>query len=79
MNEALCADRVIVMNDGRIILDGVPDEVFSHVEELKSVGLGVPQAAELMYSLSKNGIEIGKITGDENKCAQKLFDLINEK
>ncbi len=79
MNEALCADRVIVMSDGRIILDGVPDEVFSHVEELKSVGLGVPQAAELMYSLSKNGIEIGKITGDENKCAQKLFDLINEK
>lgn len=79
MNEALCADRVIVMNDGRIMLDGTPDGVFSHVEELKSAGLGVPQAAELMYSLSGMGIDVGKITGDENKCAQKLFELINGK
>ncbi len=79
MNEALCADRVIVMNDGRIMLDGTPDEVFSHIEELRAAGLGVPQAAELMYSLSGMGIDVGKITGDENKCAQKLFELINGK
>ena len=55
MEEAENADRVIVMNDGEIIDDGTPKEIFKNVEKLKQVGLDVPQATELLYELSKNG------------------------
>lgn len=58
MEEAEKADRVIVMNDGKIIDDGTPSEVFKNVEKLKSVGLDVPQTTELLYELSKNGFNV---------------------
>lgn len=58
MEEAEKADRVVVMNDGVIIDDGTPKEIFKNVEKLKGVGLDVPQTTELLYELSKNGIEI---------------------
>lgn len=58
MDEAACADRVIVMNSGKIIMDGTPKQVFSHVDEIKSLGLDVPQVAELMYELRKEGIDV---------------------
>lgn len=53
MEEAAQADRVIVMDDGNILLDDTPAEVFSHVEEMKTVGLDVPQVTELVYELQK--------------------------
>ena len=55
MEEAQNADRVLVMNDGEIIADDVPKVIFSDVERLKKVGLDVPQTAELLYNLKKNG------------------------
>ncbi len=55
MNEAVEADRVIVMNSGEIIADGTPKEIFSEVEKLQSVSLAVPQVAELMYLLEQDG------------------------
>ena len=55
MEEAQIADRVLVMNDGEIIADDVPKVIFSDVERLKRVGLDVPQTAELLYKLKKNG------------------------
>ena len=58
MEEAENADRVIVMNDGEIIDDGTPKEIFKNVEKLKQVGLDVPQATELLYELSKNGFRV---------------------
>lgn len=58
MEEAENADRVIVMNDGEIIGDGTPKEIFKNVEKLKQVGLDVPQATELLYELSKNGFRV---------------------
>ena len=58
MEEAEKADRVIVMNDGGIISDGTPSEIFKNVEKLKSVGLDVPQTTELLYELSKNGFNV---------------------
>ena len=58
MEEAENADRVIVMNDGRIIADDVPKVIFSDVKTLKSVGLDVPQTAELLYSLKENGFPV---------------------
>lgn len=57
MDEAVCADRVIVMNTGSIIMDGTPKQVFSRVDEIKSLGLDVPQVAELMHELRKEGFD----------------------
>lgn len=79
MNEALLAKRVLVIEDGRFIFDGTPEDVFSHVDELKKTGLGVPQAASLMYSLKKSGVYDGKILSDEKKCAKELYQLVNGK
>ena len=58
MEEAENADRVIVMNDGEIIADDKPKVIFSDVERLKKVGLDVPQTAELLYDLKKNGFAV---------------------
>lgn len=58
MEEAEFADRVIVMNDGEIIDDGKPSEIFKNVERLHSVGLDVPQTTELLYELSKKGFSV---------------------
>ena len=55
MEEAEKADRVIVMNDGVVISDGTPKEIFKNVSQLKTVGLDVPQTTELLYQLSQNG------------------------
>lgn len=55
MNEAVEADRIIVMNRGEIIADGTPKQIFSEVEKLMSVSLTVPQVAELMYMLEQDG------------------------
>ena len=58
MEEAISADRVIVMEEGRIVLEGPPREVFSHVTLLKQIGLDVPQIVELAYELNKEGWSI---------------------
>ena len=58
MNEAVEADRIIVMNEGEIIADGTPKEIFSQVERLKSVSLAVPQVTELMYLLEQDGFDM---------------------
>ena len=55
MDEAVRAGRVVVMDDGKILMDGTPREVFSHVAQLKQVGLDVPQAAELADALNREG------------------------
>ncbi len=58
MEEAIRADRVIVIDEGRVLLDGTPREVFSSVEMLKKIGLDVPQVTELMLELQKSGIAL---------------------
>ena len=58
MEEAADADRVVVMNDGAIVTDGSPREVFGEVEKLKAVGLDVPQTTELLFRLQKSGFEL---------------------
>ena len=58
MEEAENADRVLVMNDGEIITDGKPSDVFQNVEMLKSVGLDVPQTTELLYALKQKGFSV---------------------
>ena len=58
MDEAVKADRVVVMNEGSVALDGTPEEVFSHIELLKSIGLAVPKPMELAVSLRESGIDL---------------------
>ena len=61
MDEAVKADRVVVMNDGKVELDGTPAEVFSHIELLKSIGLAIPKPMELAVSLKENGIDLKEL------------------
>ena len=67
MEEAVLADRVIVLNDGKIEFDDSPKKVFSNVERLRELGLSVPQVTELSYLLKNEGIEISTdiLTNDE--------------
>lgn len=58
MEEAVEADRIIVMDNGKIITEGVPRDVFSNVEKMKNIGLDVPQMTELSHELCKNGVNI---------------------
>lgn len=59
MDEAVNADRVIVMNDGVVVFDGTPEEVFKNTEELKKIGLSVPKPLELALELKKEGYDLG--------------------
>lgn len=67
MDETVDADRIIVMNDGKAVLDGTPAEVFKKGDYLKSVGLDVPKALELSSSLKSEGINLGEniLTADD--------------
>jgi energy-coupling factor transport system ATP-binding protein len=58
MDEAVEADRIIVMEAGKVVMEGTPAEVFSQVEKLKAIGLDVPQVTELAYLLRKEGVDI---------------------
>lgn len=78
MEEAENADRVIVMNDGEIIEDSTPREVFKNVERLKSVGLDVPQTTELLYTLNKNGFNINTNIISINEAAMEIKRTLEE-
>lgn len=67
MEEAIDAHRVLVMEEGQVVLEGSPKEIFIKVEELKSLGLDVPQITELAFELRKEGIDIppGLLTAEE--------------
>ena len=76
MEEAVRADRVIVVSDGRTVLDGTPREVFSDVEKIKSLGLDVPQATELAYKLHKSGFPVDYNVLNETECAQSVLKAL---
>jgi len=58
MDEAVDADRIVVMEQGEIVLEGTPKQVFSQVDKMKSFGLDIPQVTELSYKLRNRGIDI---------------------
>ncbi|HSH36368.1 energy-coupling factor transporter ATPase [Schnuerera sp.] len=58
MDEAVEADRIMVMEQGEIVMEGRPREIFSQVEKIKELGLDVPQVTELAYELKKEGIKV---------------------
>lgn len=79
MDEAVKADRVIVMDEGKIILDGAPREVFTHIDTLKKVGLDVPEATELSLLLNKQGIKIKNDVLDIDELFDCIVGLMEDK
>lgn len=76
MEEAVLADRVIVMDDGNILTEGTPHEVFSQVEMLKKHRLDVPQATELLYRLRGCGVKADKLPLNEEECLKMLEEVL---
>lgn len=78
MDEAVQADRVIVMKEGQIAVEGTPKKVFSQVEYLKEIGLDVPQVTELSYELQKSGVEIQKDILTIDECIEALDKVLKQ-
>lgn len=77
MEEAAMCGRIIVMDKGKVLMDDKPEEVFSRVEELKAVGLDVPQATELIYELNRYGFDLDTHIINEDECAEALIKLLS--
>ena len=75
MDEAARADRVLVIDDGELLLDGTPREVFSQVELLERVGLEAPQATRLLYELTEAGLSLPLGCIGTEECAEALLGL----
>ncbi len=77
MEEAVDADRVIVMDNGNIVADSTPKDIFSNISLLKNVGLDVPQTTELLYRLKLGGMNISTDVISIEESAQKIYDAIH--
>lgn len=78
MNEATLADRVIVMSDGGIIMDGTPKTVFSRVDELRAAELDVPQTTELLWGLRSAGYDVSVDIFDADGCAREVARIFGK-
>lgn len=76
MDEAVQADRVIVMDKGSVLTQGTPQQVFSQVQLLKSHSLDVPQSVELMYLLQKSGVDVNSLPLTPKDCVAVLENII---
>lgn len=76
MDEAAKADRVVVMDKGRIVMDGTPKEVFSQVKRIKELGLDVPQVTELAYGLNCAGIPVNYDVLTVSECADEIMKYL---
>ena len=77
MDEAILADRVVVMNEGRVAMDGTPTEVFTRVEELEKMGLTVPDTVQLLHRLRAAGYDVPLDALDVESCADAVFGALN--
>ena len=76
MEEAIDADRIIVMDDGKIVMDGKPKEIFSRLRELKTYGLDVPQATELAFELKEAGMPLSDGILSREELVKELLPLL---
>ena len=79
MSEAVRADRVVVMDKGKIFMDGTPKEVFSQPEKLWNIRLDVPQTTELLYMLKNNGMDVRTDIFDPEECAAEIARAMHPK
>ena len=76
MDEAAQCQRVVVLHKGKVAADGTPQEVFSQVELLHSIGLAAPETVELCWELNKQGFKLPLSKLDPEECAQALFEAV---
>ncbi len=72
MKEVINADRLIILSDGEIVMDGKPGEIFRQVEKLRETGLDVPETVELLYELNQNGFHLPLDALSIEECAQVI-------
>ncbi len=77
MNEAVNADRIIIMDSGKIVMEGTPREIFPNIEKLRDLSLTVPQTVELIAELNKNGFDIPLSSITVEECADAIFKSLN--
>ena len=73
MNEAARANRIVVIDDGRVLMDGTPEQVFSQPDALLAAGLDVPQSAALVHGLRKQGIDLPGGVGSAEECIATIM------
>lgn len=78
MDEAINSDKVIIMNEGSILLSGTPREVFKEVDLLKKYGLGIPQPTELIYNLKEKGFQVPQVVLSTDECLQVLERFLED-
>jgi energy-coupling factor transport system ATP-binding protein len=76
MNEAETADRVIVMDDGQVVLDGTPKDVFPQVDQLRSMGLTTLDTVDMLYRLSQRGWKVPLDALSVEKCAEAIMNAV---
>ena len=76
MDEAAKAQRVVVLDKGKVAADGTPKEVFSQVELLHDIGLAAPETVELCWELNQEGFDLPLDKLDPKECAQALYDMV---
>ena len=79
MEEAVEADLVMVMEDGRLVLAGTPRQIFENVEELRKAGLDVPQITALAYDLRKSGVRMDVLPLNKDEMVNTIRRLIKRK
>lgn len=75
MDEAVCADRVVVINDGEIVINDTSKKVFANVDKMKELGLDVPQVTALCHELKNRGFDIREDIVDVDECVEEILKL----
>ena len=79
MEETVEADKIFVMDNGKVVLEGKPSEVFSQVNKMKSLGLEVPQTTELAQMLKECGLSLSDGIIDTDKLVDEIVAIYNQK
>ena len=79
MDEAARADRVVVINDGKLVLDGAPIDVFSKIDKIHSIGLEAPQSLELLFKLRAAGLDVSTNILSDEECIDEILNTIKKR
>ncbi len=76
MDEAALADRIVVMDKGKVVMDNTPKKIFSEVKKMKELGLDVPQTTELLYELNREGVPVNYDILSVEECADEIMKVL---
>ena len=77
MNEAVNADRIIIMDSGKTVMEGTPREIFPNIDKLRELSLNVPQTVELLAELNRNGFDIPLDNITIEDCVSAIIESLN--